>query len=379
MTIFKTFMKMLRANAGSLVVYFVVFVVFGTISAGANAQKTEQSFKEEKMDVLVKDEAHTELSEAVIAYIKKTENVTETKNADDRINDDVRFGIADYAICIPKDFEEQPEKIRYISAENSVSSVLMTKKLEMYLTDIEEFTGNGYNLTDAISQADRLMKEVQDTKVTLAEQKEKQGKGYFYSMFNFSAYSFMMILCISIGLIMGTLRGTDLVRRISCSSYSFQRRNAELFAAIFVMGLGMWMLFGIIALVAGAGHGDGSKFLYYMLNLLVLMLPGIAMGFLFSTLTEDRGVLNMLCNMVILGMCFISGVFVQKDLMSAEVISTSKFFPLYWFVRANELIDTNSIGHIVQGEFFTCSLIQILFAAALAGAGLTVMKIRDRA
>jgi len=82
-------------------------------------------------------------------------------------------------------------------------------------------------------------------------------------------------------------------------------------------------------------------------------------------------------NVVTLGLCFISGVFVPMELIADSVLRIASFTPTYWFVKAN-----NQIAKLTQFDFanlepiFTSMLIQICFALAFFAAALVANKKR---
>ena len=80
-------------------------------------------------------------------------------------------------------------------------------------------------------------------------------------------------------------------------------------------------------------------------------------------------------NVVSLGTCFISGVFVPQDFLGKSVLTLASFTPNYWYVKSND-----SIASLVNfnmenlAPIFLNMLIVIGFAVAVLTVTLVVIK-----
>ncbi|MBQ7077262.1 MAG: ABC transporter permease, partial [Lachnospiraceae bacterium] len=122
MPVFKATMKSLKVVLLNISIYFVIFIVFGDMTAWGSSSSTETIFEETKLDVVIIDNDNSALSRGLTEYIDKTQDLKKAKTDDLRvINDNIRFNIYDYAIIIPSGFEEKvkngefKDAIEYIS------------------------------------------------------------------------------------------------------------------------------------------------------------------------------------------------------------------------------------------------------------------------
>ena len=85
--------------------------------------------------------------------------------------------------------------------------------------------------------------------------------------------------------------------------------------------------------------------------------------------------LNGLSNIVSLGMCFLSGVFVPMSVMDKKVLKIAQFLPVYWY---EDITETLARYHNVSGNIATDiwkSLgIEVMFALAFVSVILALSK-----
>ena len=109
-----------------------------------------------------------------------------------------------------------------------------------------------------------------------------------------------------------------------------------------------------------------------------LMVVGISFAFFLGTISQDEGVIELVSNMVFLGMSFISGVFVTRDFMSESVLKVAHFLPVYWYVSGTEQIDTAKVSEIWGSGLVGSLAMQLLFALLFMGAGFVVARKKER-
>ena len=83
---------------------------------------------------------------------------------------------------------------------------------------------------------------------------------------------------------------------------------------------------------------------------------------------------NVITQVVSLGMSFLCGVFVDQSMLGDGVLAVARFLPAYWYIRVNRMIegseplDTNTIILALS--------IQLGFAAVMAILTVLVRKVR---
>ncbi len=379
MILFKTFLTLLKRDYKTLLIHFLVFAVFGTLVAVNNAKVSQNIFTDAKINVAVIDHDRSQLSEAVHRYIRDVQHEVDLKTEDpEKINDAVRFELADFALIIPKGFSKDPgqNKPEYISNGHSASAALMDQKISVYIDDVNAYMESGLSQEEAIEKTDAVVRK--DVRVDLLSTDQGKDKSFLYYLFAFAAYGLLMVMCESIGMVMSHLQESETRKRIDVSPYGFRRQGRELILGIVVTALICIVPFIAFAAIAGMVNGVMSKFWLYTLNFCFLLPAGVGLAFFVSSASPNINVLNILANSLVLPMCFISGVFITRDLMSSATLKVGRFTPLYWFVEGNELINKSGASSLPVKQFAACAIIQLLFAAVFIAAGLVIKKVKDR-
>ena len=384
MTVFNAYLTIFKRKWKSLIIYLVIFVVFGNMSARANADTMKKSFESRSLNVSIIDNDKSELSKDVTKYIKSGDKIKNLKTNDlKKINDYVRYGLVDYALIIPKGFQAGVDnngpEIKYISGGTTSSEAIMTRKINTYINDVKAYNKSGSTITESIDKTRIAVAEASDSKVRLVSTEVKHDKDLLYHLFNFAAYGMYMLISESIGMVLVRIKEKDVRTRINISSYSYLKKNMEIILGILISSiLGVSVFAGYSALTGTASQEYG-KILFYCLNLFITMLPGMSIGYFIGSISEEDNIINLIANSLILTMSFISGVFVSRDILSAGVLRFARFSPMYWYVEGNGVINDNPIGNILGSDFMVCAIMQLLFAVVIMVAGLIINRIRERA
>ena len=132
----------------------------------------------------------------------------------------------------------------------------------------------------------------------------------------------------------------------------------------------------VLYLILYGGEGFSVNILYAVLNSFVFLLFAAAMALLISCFSPSDNTVNMLANIIGLGMAFLCGVFVPQSMLPDSVLSVAKFLPAYWYVRANDML--GGFGkEVFDMEFYwLCIGIQLLFTVAIFAVTMVFSKQR---
>ena len=110
-----------------------------------------------------------------------------------------------------------------------------------------------------------------------------------------------------------------------------------------------------------------------MANALCYTFVCLGLGFFVGHTIKSQNAIHGAVNVVSLGISFISGVFVPKELLGETVKRIASFTPTYWYVEA-----VNSISTLTNNsstlDILNSMLIQLGFAAAFLALGLAVAR-----
>jgi len=136
----------------------------------------------------------------------------------------------------------------------------------------------------------------------------------------------------------------------------------------------------LISLLLGARELPVMEFVLLAANALVFTLACLSLSFLISQLIKSRAVQQSIANVLALGTCFISGVFVPQELLGDAVQTLASFTPTYWYVRAVNTLDSLPVMDLQALQpVIQAMLIQLGFAVALLAVALAVVRQKRQA
>ena len=370
-------MKILKNNIGLVSIYLVIFFSIA-MALQASAKKNHlEDFEKTRIDLAIADQDDSTLSHALMEYLKTIHNVYEVSAEPTVMQEELFYRNAEYIVQIPKDFYEtcivDENPLSVTKVPGSYSSFYVDQQINVWLNSIRTYTAAGFSQEEAASAA----LEQSASEVTMYQDDETtiETPGYTY-YFRYIPYLFLAVVCYSMGYILLTFRKEDIQKRMLASAISIRRQNLEGLLAMFTISLVLWLI-----VVAGAGIMYGNELLtskvlgYYLLNTFLMLTIALSLAYLIGLFIKNSNMLNGITNIVSLGMCFLSGVFVPMSIMDKKVLKIAQFLPVYWYEIINE---TLSRYHIVSGkiavDIWKSLGIEVMFTLALLALILAVSK-----
>lgn len=380
MQVFNVFFKILKKKYKVAVIYMAIFlgIAFGLSNSGD--RQTE--FKESRLNIAVMDEDGSYQSRALTEFIAEKHEVTSADTDEDTMTELLYWEETDYILVINKGFADDLAAgkteglFKEYRVHDSFSSVYMSNILGEYVKTEQAYTAAGLSAEEAAAKtAEALSRE---TEVTYwADEAEGNPE---YTIWNSHYFQYMPYIMISVllsvlGVVLGSLNKKEIRFRTECSAVSPRSATAQIFAgsAIFVMII--WLVFIIAGVVISGGMYQGKARLA-VLNSFVFTLVAAAIAVLISSFSVDENVSNLITQVLGLGMSFICGVFVPLSILSDGVIMAARFLPVYWYIRANDMLCGREPYN--AGQFAGCLLIELCFAVALVLVTLVVKRSRRR-
>ena len=113
----------------------------------------------------------------------------------------------------------------------------------------------------------------------------------------------------------------------------------------------------------------------FLLNTFVMMMVSLSLSYLLGLFVKSSNMLNGLSNIVSLGMCFLSGVFVPMSVMDKKVLKIAQFLPVYWYEDINEtLARYHSVSGNIATDIWKSLGIEVMFALAFVAIILALSK-----
>lgn len=384
MQIFNAFFKVTKKSANWLLIYTGIFIVLCVLISSLTSDPNE-GFSDTKLDVVVFDEDNTEESRALYRFIGNRHNIVELDTRDPEIiQDKLYYQVIYYVLTINKGYGEGLSKgetediLTYAVDPKSYYAEYLNMQLRQYVSTASLYIKSGMGTGEACEAAAENLKN--ETKVTVpdfgkAQENRLPQKFYMFSLY--MAYTIPAIMICVLSRIIISFKANNVGARIGCSPVSAVKRNLQIILASVIFCIALWLLMSFITMVLSGFPPVGEKELLTVLNSFIFTLVSAAISVFASTLcSENSEVIDIIGNVVTLGMAFLGGVFVQQSLLSDTVLSVAKFLPTYWYVRAINNIGGTGGEIFSLTDIFTCMGMEMMFAVALFAASIAAAKIK---
>ena len=346
-------------------------------SSGLAKKEHLEDFEKTRIDLAIADQDDSTLSHALTKYLKTIHNVYKISAEPTVMQEELFYRNAEYIVQIPKNFYEtcivDENPLSVTKVPGSYSSFYVDQQINAWLNSIRTYTAAGFSQKEAAAAA--LEQSVSEVTMYQDDETAIETPGYTY-YFRYIPYLFLAVLCYSMGYILLAFRKENIQKRMQASAVSTHRQNLEGLLAMFTIGFSLWLI-----VVAGAGIMYGKELLiskvlgYYLLNTFLMLTIALSLAYLIGLFMKNSNMLNGITNIVSLGICFLSGVFVPMNIMNKKVLRVAQFLPVYWYENVNE---TLSRYHIVSGkiavDIWKSMGIEIMFTLALLALILAVSK-----
>ena len=339
MTVFKTYLKILRKNIVMVIIFTFLLVLFGGLSM--SSQDKSLSFSAIKPDIIIiNNDEKIGITKGFIDYLKENSNTPSVKNTEEALNDALFYNDTDYIIYIPKGFNEDfmSGKIDHIDV----------KKADNFNASYSDMLINRYlNIAsiykDKVSNQDELVKVVNktlknDTKINITTKLDTTSLEKAQFFFDFESYSMLVCLIFIISLILSIFNEEKIRKRNVISSSSYKRNNRILLLANLLYAFVLWIIYFGLALILLGDIIWTSNGILYVINSFVHLITITSLAFLIGNVVTNKDAVNGITNIIALGTPFFCGVFVPLAYLPDSVIKIAHCLPTYYYVKSNSII-----------------------------------------
>lgn len=330
MSVFRNYFRIIKGHMIPIIVYSSIFIILLVFSARGEKATDYASVK---VDIYVEDEADSELSRALYAYLDKTMTIVPMDK--DMVEDNLFYEIITCALQIPADFDSSREVV-YKAAPKSMYGMEVKQKVNLYLNQIDTYQKGGFSLQDAIRFTDRdLDKKIQVALCNPAALETADGSNFY---FNFLNYMIMAQIILIVSTITAVYSKETLDKRNEVSPLPRNRRNLQLIAGHITTGLLVWATY-ILLFVALWPQLVGARHVHLMmLNSFVFTICIVTMAVFLSMLIDNDNARTGVMNVLALGSSFLAGAFIPQELLGKSALTLARVLPSYYYVRNNNLI-----------------------------------------
>ncbi len=350
MIVFKTILKILNKLKGLIILYTIMLI---SVTLVNQTSGNVDSFEEVKPSVIIvnNDKSKNGVTNHFIKYL---ENHMEVKDIDigneEKIDDALFYRDVSLVVYIPDGFGEDLLDSKDVSVEYKISGDKGSSYGKMLVQNYFDSFNIYNNYYDGDELFDRLDNALNvDVNVEVKSKLDTNSLSRMARFFNFLNYAILAGCVYSISMILASLKSENVRKRTIVSSYDYKKYNRIVLEACSIVIIGMWILYMILALIIFKDLFISMNGLWYVINSFVFSLCSLCIGFLIGNITQNKGAISGIVNVVSLGSSFLCGCFVPFEFMPDYVIKIAHIFPTYYFVINNEalkVMDNFSLSNV---------------------------------
>ncbi|MDO4282499.1 MAG: ABC transporter permease [Clostridia bacterium] len=339
MTVFRTFLKVLKACIVPIILYTVILVAFGGFNM--KTSDTSTAFVSSKPDIfIVNNDTKNPLTNNLIQYISENSNIIDIENDEEKINDALFYRDVNYIIYIPKNYGEdffngKDPKIEIKStgdyqaslAEMILSRYIKVANIYKDVVDTEE---------ELISKINNTLEKQAEVEITSSLDTDNLSKATFY--YNFASYSILAGCVYVICLILSSFQSDKIKKRTVISSMNYKKYNRDLLLSNSLFAIVLWMFYVLLSIILVGNVMFTMHGLVYIANAFVFTICGLTIAFLIGNLVNNKNAINGIVNVIALGSSFLCGAFVPMEFLPDSVLKVAHILPTYYYISSNEMI-----------------------------------------
>lgn len=333
MTVFNAFLKVIRKNSGTILLYIAIVLIFSF--ANAETGDSIGTFTGEKPPVCITDLDGSALSENFVKYVDEK---TQIKDIPENNMDDALFyREISCIIIIPENYgaEVMAGKEPEIEIRSTASPETEFVKiiLQRYIRIQKAYVNNSYTEREILIMLEKAMKS--SVSVEIVSKLNTSELSKMTSYFNFAAYSMMSCIVFIICLVLSSFNDEMIKKRTIISSISHTKYSRDLLLSSCAYAAAVWIFFIIAGIVIVGKSVITFRGLLYMINALLFSLTSLSLAYMLSTVLKEKNAVTGIVNVITLGCSFLCGVFVPMEFLPENVTAAAHILPTYWYVDTN--------------------------------------------
>lgn len=341
MTVFKTFWKVVNKYKGTIILYTVMLLTFGTMNLKTNDINT--TFTNSKPDVLIIDQDESLISKNLVDYFDKFANLVKVEESEDKIDDALFYRDVSYVIYIPYGYEKD--------ILNGINPELEIKSAGDYEASLANMLLSRYiNVQNIYSKSvdnDELIEVINNNlansaNVNIVSKMDNVKSSNMASFFNFASYSIMAVIMYIICLVLSSFHDENVNKRTIVSSMNYKKYNRLVLISSFGFSFIVWILYTLLGFVL-LDDMLSIRGVIYIINTFVFSFCALNLALLISSLTSNKNAINGIVNVLALGQAFLCGAFILAEFLPEFVLKIAHIFPSYWYINSNNLMSTMEV------------------------------------
>ncbi len=373
MTVFNTFLKVIKKNIVTIIIYTVIVIVFA--AANMQTDNSVTGFISEKPAVMVvNNDTESASSKNFEKYLDENTNIVKIEGTEDDIADALFYRDITCIVTIPKNFGECVKKGIAPEVEIKTSGNEYAAFSEMIISQYLRIQNAcAKRITDENTLIESINKSLdKKAEVEFITKLNTGALGKAKTYFNFAAYSMMSCILFIVCLVLSSFNEISVRKRTIVSSMDYKKYSFDLFLSGFSYSFVVWLFFMLLSIVMVGESMFSLRGLIFIMNAFVFTLSSLALAYMLSCFLLKKNAITGIVNVLTLGFSFLCGVFVPEEYLPSWVLGIAHIMPTYWYVQNNGIISTNEHLSGCINELLINILVVIGFTIVFAVTGVIV-------
>lgn len=374
MIVFKTFARLVKRNLALVFLYAVVFFMVAVFTSAGDGIPTGEAAHTEfdaSLEIVILDDDRSTASTHFADYLTRFCRRIDFDGDTDQLREAILTGMIGASVHIEPGFERHladgERAVSYLLDPRNIDGWRIEQHIRTYLQNAA-LTIDDEGTVDT-AELDALLRPRSDyVYLDTGDGAGDRVLAWYERYYAFAAYILMVVTSVLFIQIMHGFNQPRLKARSAVSGYRTRRYQGEIIAGLVLVTLFLVLLFVGGSLIIGGRPQNTAQLGRLILNFGVYGFVCLSFGYFLVSLSNNRGMLQALANVIPLGMSFVSGVMVDQELVGGPAAIIAKGFPIYYYIRGAEHERYLSTGIAVQ----------LLFALAFALLALTLNRVRRR-
>ncbi len=333
MTVFKTYMKLLKQSWGFVAPFLVIFLVLSIIFGQSFGDKSANVFETTKIDVVISAPAEHQPANEFEAWLKSQGHDVTRKTLTELDAREQIFSERIKAAYLFLDSEKESPVV--FADQKSASGFYAGTMADMFFRFWDAYRTEDGSV-DKPSLYHALSQEM-SVEIYTSEDTNESASGLesIVGSMSGTAYVLLIISMTLIPLINEAFTRPGVFERTISAPYKTRKRMFEMYlGSALIVFVSAILLYGF-SLISIGKHFTLGHFGRVSLNYFLFTLCVLAMSYLLANTTRNRAAISAISTVFSLGLAFLSGAFLPQEMVSDAVLNVSKAFPLYYFIHAN--------------------------------------------
>ncbi len=337
MIVFKTFLKILNKNKGTIILYTFLLVSISYFNMQNN--DTSISFESSKPDVYIIDNDNSIISNDFVNYMKENSNIINIKNTEESILDAIFFRDVNYIIIIPNNYTYNllnggnPEI--EVKTTNDYLASLAERIMSRYIKLVSFYKDKTNNQEELVSLVRSNL--VNNVKVSLTSKLDTATLTKISTYYDFANYTIIASLVFVICIILNTFKKENIAKRIAISGMNYKKFNKYLLISNICLSMILFVIYNLLAYSIIGNKLFTFNGIICIINMFIFIICSTTFATLLSSLITNKDALSGIINVIALGSSFLCGAFVPQTWLPNIALLIGHIFPSYYYIKSNDL------------------------------------------